>query len=271
MPNIPPAQTINGCKTFIPLGTSPSSSPQTELTAIENNPEVLSHLCEILGVPRSSISFHDVPSTSPDLLAGIPRPMRALILLCDRPIYRAAREAVEPTITQYEGSGPDEPVVWMPQTIDHACGLMALLHCLFNLDGGRYVIPGSRLDKLRQQAIPMAPAERADLLYRSNFLEEAHMEAASMGSSAVPSPQQDNHHHFIAFVQKAGQVWELNGGMNGPLLRGSLEGEDLLSEKGLSLSVQDFLDCAAEGGMSEMSLVAVAGSESWWDWFMNHE
>lgn len=223
---------------------------------------MLSRLCKNLGV--SGLSFHDVLSTSPDLLAWIPRPIHALILLCDRSIYRAARDAVEPTITQYEDYGPDEPVVWMRQTIGHACGLMATLHCLFNLEGGSYVVPGSRLDDLLQRAIPMVPADRADLLYRSEFLEEAHMEAASAGSSAAPSPEQDNHHHFIALVQKDGQVWELNGGMHGPLLRGRLDNEDLLSEEGLSLSVQDFLRCAAMGGRSEMSLVAVAGQEAQW-------
>ncbi|KAJ5162481.1 Ubiquitin carboxyl-terminal hydrolase [Penicillium capsulatum] len=241
---------------YIPL---PATLRTHKLTVPENNPQVLSRLCENLGV--SGLSFHDVLSTSPDLLAGIPRPIHALILLCDQPIYRAARQTVEPTIAQYEGYGPEEPVLWMRQTIGHACGLMALLHCLFNLDEGRHITPGSPLHHLLQRAIPLAPADRADLLYHSKFLEEAHMEAASMGDSPAPSPQQENHHHFIALVQKDGQVWELNGGMNGPLRRGTLDGEDLLSEKGLSRSIRDFLDYAATSGMCEMSIVAVAGPD----------
>lgn len=183
-----------------------------------------------------------------------------MILLAHSPIYNAARSAIEPTIPEYEGFGPNEPVLWMRQTIGHACGLMALLHVVFNLEGGRYVSPGSELDTLLQQAVQLGPTERAQLLYDSKFLEEMHMDAASRGSSAAPSPHDENHHHFLAFVQKDGQVWELNGGMNGPLLRGTLKDEeDLLSENGLKLTVQDFLTAAEQSGFEEMSIVAVTG------------
>lgn len=220
---------------------------------------MLSRLCQNLGV-APGLSFHDVFSTSPELLAWIPRPIHALILLADRPIYTAARAAVQPTVAEHKTWGPDERVMWMKQTIGHACGLMALLHIVFNLEGGRYLTSGSALDALRNRATELAPIERAQLLYQSKFLEDAHMAAASMGSSAPPSPQDDNHHHFVAFVQTEGKVWELNGGMNGPLMRGALEGEeDLLSERGLAMTVQDFLDAAAKGGYGEMSIVAVAG------------
>lgn len=151
----------------------------------------------------------------------------------------------------------------MKQTIGHACGLMALLHVVFNLEGGRYVRPGTAIDALRQQAILLGPTERAQLLYDSSFLEEAHMDAASRGSSNVPSPRDDNRHHFLAFVQKDGKVWELNGGMNGPLFRGVLgEGEDLLSERGLELTVQDFLVAAEQTGCDEMSIVAITGADA---------
>lgn len=124
--------------------------------------------------------------------------------------------------------------------------------------------PGTAIDALRQQAISLGPADRAQLLYDSKFLEEAHMDAASRGSSNVPSPRDDNRHHFLAFVRKKnGEVWELNGGMNGPLFRGVLgEGEDLLSERGLELTARDFLKAAEQTGCDEMSIVAVTGTDA---------
>ncbi|KAJ6190088.1 Peptidase C12 ubiquitin carboxyl-terminal hydrolase 1 [Penicillium mononematosum] len=212
-------QVINGQKTFIPL---------------ENNPEVHTHLCKNLGV-SPSLTFHDILSTTPEMLSWIPRPVNALILLCDKPIYLAARSRVEHSIPEYLGSGADEPVLWMKQTIGHACGLMALLHVVTNLENGKYVLAGSELEKIVKRAVGLGPVERARLLYDSRFLEEAHMDAASEGSSIVPLPQEECGFHFIAFVKKDGKVWELNGGMNGPLLRGELEG-DLLGEEGLDMT-----------------------------------
>ncbi|KAL3473005.1 putative ubiquitin carboxyl-terminal hydrolase isozyme L3 [Aspergillus californicus] len=247
MPTPPKAEIINGIKTFIPL---------------ENNPEILKLLCKNLQISRA-LDFHDIISTSPEFRQECHfRPCHALIVLAEQPIYEAARSAVNQTIPEYEGSGATEPVLWIKQTIGHACGLMALLHVVFNLEGGRqYVRPGTALDTLWQQAILLGPVERAQLLYDSGFLEEAHMDAAARGSSNVPSPRDDNRHHFLAFVQKGGEVWELNGGMNGPLFRGGLgEGEDLLSERGLDLTARDFLVAAGQTGCDEMSIVAVTGA-----------
>lgn len=247
---------------FLLVSPRPHEGAFTDIHSLENNPEVLSRLCENLGV-ASGLSFHDVISTSPELLNGVPRPIHALIMLADRPIYVAARATVEPTIAEYGGLGPDEPVLWMKQTIGHACGLMALLHVVFNLRDGRYLTAGSKLDALARQATELGPTERSRLLYESEFLEEAHMEAASRGSSIAPSPHDDNHHHFVAFVQRGGRVWELNGGMKGPLLRGTLDHEeDLLSNRGLAMSVHDFLEAATKSNSEEMSIVAVAGEEA---------
>ncbi|KAJ0414663.1 hypothetical protein BJY00DRAFT_294633 [Aspergillus carlsbadensis] len=258
------AEIIDGIKTFIPL---------------ENNPEVLKLLCENLQI-SPDLDFHDIVSAAPEVLHACPqfRPCHALIVLADHPIYKVARPAaVESTIPVYKGSGPDEPVLWMKQTIGHACGLMALLHVVFNLEGGRYVqaqfAPGTvtntgtstrtAIAALRQQAIPLAPTDRAQLLYDSRLLEEAHMDAASRGSSTAPSPREYVHHHFLAFVKKDdGEVWELNGDINGPVLRGVLgDGEDLLSERGLELTVNGFLGAAGETGCYEMSIVAVTGGD----------
>lgn len=231
---------------------------QTNMDVLENNPEILKLLCENLNISER-LKFYDLVSTSSTVLQETyPRPCHALIVLAEQSIYYAARAALEATLLEYQAFGPSEPIIWMKQTIGHACGLMALLHVVFNLESGRFVRPGTSLDTLRQQAIHLEPARRAQLLYDSEFLERAHMDAASRGSSNVPSPRDDNKHHFLAFVQKDGEVWELNGGMNGPLLRGNLQdGEDLFSEKGLELTVRDFLIAAEETGCNEMSIVAV--------------
>lgn len=74
----------------------------------------------------SSLSFHDVYSlTDPDLIAILPRPAYAVLLVypmtdASETFYNT-EDAREPN---YEGSGPDEPVMFYRQTIQHACGLI---------------------------------------------------------------------------------------------------------------------------------------------------
>jgi ubiquitin carboxyl-terminal hydrolase L3 len=86
-----------------------------------------------LGLSQT-LSFHDVFSIDdPDLLAFVPRPANALLLVF--PVsatyekYRMEDDANRPL---YEGKGAKEPVVWYRQTIGNACGLMGLLHAVSN-------------------------------------------------------------------------------------------------------------------------------------------
>lgn len=157
-------------------------------------------------------------------------------------------------MTEYTGSGETEPVIWFKQTIGHSCGLVALLHCLANGAARNLVPAGSELDELFKQAVPLAPDERAKLLYDSTFLENAHMDAATRGSSTVPSSADPVGNHFIAFVKgDDGFLWELNGGMKGPVKRGYLGEEEILSQRALAMSVEPFLTTDDVG----VSLVAL--------------
>ncbi|THC92421.1 hypothetical protein EYZ11_008111 [Aspergillus tanneri] len=193
---------------------------------IENNPEVLSRLAHNLGI-SDALTFHDIfDIQSDEALHSLPRPVNAL-------------------------------------TIGNACGLMALLHCLLNLDDGRYVTAGSKLDELRKTAVPLPPPERAQLLYDSKFLEEAHMDAAVTGSTHVPTAQDKVEGHFMAFVKDVrGKVWELNGSLPGPVERGVLVAdEDLLSQNGIQMTILDFIETSktVEGGWG-ISIVGLSES-----------
>ena len=162
-------------------------------------------------------------------------------------------------MAEYEGSGPDEPVMWFRQTIGHACGLMGLLHGASNGDAKKFIKPESDLDKLLKKAVDLKPTERAQLLYDSKELELAHSAAARMGDSRAPLPEDDNENHYISFVKgKDGHLWELNGGMKGPVDRGALaEDDDMLSERALQLGVRSFMKHAGSDDV-DFSLVVMA-------------
>jgi ubiquitin carboxyl-terminal hydrolase L3 len=123
---------------------------------------------------------------------------------------------------------------------------------------------GSKLDKLLNDAIPLKPTERADLLYESEALETAHKSAAAGGDTAAPSADDRVDLHFVTFVKSEdNHLWEMDGRRKGPLDRGVLGAdEDVLSEKALQLGPRLFMQREAEAGAGELrfSLIVLATS-----------
>jgi ubiquitin carboxyl-terminal hydrolase L3 len=235
-------------------------------TVLENNPEVMNHLARALGLD-DTLSFYDIYSlTDADLLAFIPRPVFALLVIIPlTPTWHEARQSEDKDKGEYEGKGEDEPVIWFKQTIGNACGSIGLVHSLLNSDASAHIKPNSTLDKIRQDALPKLIWERAKVLEDSDEFEKAHAEAAKLGDTAAPTPQSDKHtgQHFVAFVKaKDGHLWELEGSRKGPLDRGALkDDEDVLSaaalEKGLGRLIKTESD---KGGDLRFSAIALAKS-----------
>ncbi|KAI9745618.1 MAG: ubiquitinyl hydrolase 1 [Claussenomyces sp. TS43310] len=240
--------------------------PAKAFVPLENNPEVMTSLVHNLGL-SPALSFHDVFSIDdPDLLSFVPRPATALLLVF--PVsesyekYRAQEDGDRPA---YEGKGPQEPVLWYRQTIRNACGLMGLLHAVSNGGAQKFIEPNSDLATLIKDATPLAPSERAELLYNSEALEQAHGVAAQQGQSSAPGATDDVDLHYVCFVknEETNHLWELDGGRRGPLDRGALDpGDDVLSEKALDLGPRRFMKREEEVGGGEMrfSLVTLAPS-----------
>lgn len=225
----------------------------------------MSHLVHQLGL-SPKVGFHDVYSLDdPELLAFVPRPAYALLLVF--PVtntYEKFRQEEDEEKQEYAGSGDGEPVVWFKQTIRNACGLIGLLHVVTNGGAKDFISPDSDLATLLKNAIPLKPMERADLLYESQALESAHQSAAAKGDTAAPSAETKVDLHFVCFVKSNdNHLWELDGRRKGPLDRGPLGPEDdALSEKALDLGVRSLLkrEEKAGGGDLRFSLVALGPS-----------
>ena len=102
---------------------------------LESNPELFTRLIHKLGV-STSLAFQDVLSIDdPDLLAFIPRPVLALVLVFPTSdSYESQKTKEEALVQPYHGSGKDENVIWFKQTINNACGLYGILHSVSNGD-----------------------------------------------------------------------------------------------------------------------------------------
>jgi ubiquitin carboxyl-terminal hydrolase L3 len=244
----------------------------------------MSALVHKLGLSEK-LAFHDVFSIDePELLAFVPRPAHALLLVFPvSETYEQFRVQEDKDRLEYQGHGPEEEVVWYKQTIGNACGLIGLLHGVSNGTArsniGRlhvlsemvstrpltpYAAPDSNLAKLLNDAIPLKPVERADLLYDSEALESAHQAAATGGDTSAPAADDNVDLHYVCFVKSQNNnLWELDGRRKGPLNRGKLSpDEDVLSETALDLGVRSFLkrESAAEGGDLRFSLITLAES-----------
>ncbi|EME41952.1 hypothetical protein DOTSEDRAFT_74099 [Dothistroma septosporum NZE10] len=230
------------------------------LIPLENNPDVFTDLIHRLGI-SSDLGFYDIYSIDePALLDMVPRPCHAVIFISPADVWhrvRAAHDTGSKELT-YNGSGAVEPVIWFKQTIGNACGLYSLIHGVGNGSAKQFIKPDSLVDRLLTEAEPLKPFPRADILYNSDELEKAHMASAVKGDSKAPDASERCGYHFITFVKgKDGQLWEMEGGWNGPIARGALEGsEDCLSDRAIELGVRMYLREAQ--GNTEFSMVALA-------------
>ncbi|KAI1762055.1 ubiquitin carboxyl-terminal hydrolase [Hypoxylon sp. FL1150] len=242
--------------------THPDPAPGSlAFIPLEANPELMTSLLHKLGLSQA-LQVHDVYSiTEPELLAFVPRPaLAALLVFPVSATYESARLAEDAGEPEYAGRGADEPVLWYRQTIRNACGLMGLLHAVANGPARGFVEQDTPLSRLIQTSIPLAPAERSALLEKTPELAAAHREAASRGDTAAPDAQDDVDLHYVCFVKtEDGTLWELDGRRKGPIARGQLaEDEDVLSEKALLWGPLKFLERG--GGDMRFSCVALAGA-----------
>ncbi|KAK6499878.1 ubiquitinyl hydrolase 1 [Arthrobotrys musiformis] len=177
---------------------------------LESNPETFNSLALKLGL-SPALSFTDVYSlTDPELLSFIPRPVHALIL-----IFPTSDDPAKQNAHLYSTAQTDGPVIYIRQTIKNACGLMALLHSVLNgVVAEKHLLPGSNLASLLEEARPLDPEGRAELLIKSPSLAAAHKEAAEAGETEAPDAEAEVDYHYIAFVRgtDAG-VYEMDGSL----------------------------------------------------------
>ena len=92
----------------------------------------------------------------------------------------------------------------MKQTVPNACGTIAILHAIGNLDKDLFdkvVKPDSYLDKFFKDTKTniMSPTAIATYLENDETIDALHSEASHQGQSEVPDVEEDVTNHFVAF------------------------------------------------------------------------
>lgn len=158
---------------------------------------------------KEGLEFVDVFSFCPYTMASItPEIFQTRCLIFLFPLSAKAKEI---------GSvQTDANVIFMKQTIENACGTIALLHCLLN--DADITDESSIIENLRNQLLQLkSPMERAKILEQNHQIESLHASFAVQGSTEAPQADADVDLHFVAFIRSpSGLICELDGRQQGP-------------------------------------------------------
>ncbi|XP_014247944.1 ubiquitin carboxyl-terminal hydrolase isozyme L3 [Cimex lectularius] len=197
-------------------------------TPLESNPDVINKFLAELGVPQKW-QVIDVLSLDPDMLGLIPRATLAFILLFPtNEKYEQFREKQDEQLKE-KGQTISKNVYFTKQFISNACGTIAMLHSIANNLDSIELGDGFLKDFIKDTA-DKTPEERGVALQHHKSFADAHNTIAVEGQTEVPTDEKPVIHHFVAFVHKDGQLYELDGRKSFPINHGDTSVETFVED-----------------------------------------
>ena len=197
---------------------------------VESNPDAFNAYAAKLGLDTSAVRFVDVMSTEEWALAMVPRPALAVLMLFPVKAASEAHRAAEEAARVAAGA-PAADAFFITQTIPQACGTIALVHAVANCSaqtgGALSLAPDSWFHKFVAANLAASPSARCAAMAADSELEAAHGEAVHAGQSAVVD---EAHEHFACFVERGGQLIELDGRKAAPISHGATSPATLLED-----------------------------------------
>ncbi|CAL8141463.1 unnamed protein product [Orchesella dallaii] len=195
---------------------------------LESNPEVLTKYSRILGAKQGQ--WVDVFALDNDSLQDIPKPVNAVILLF--PISESYDKFCKEKDDNLKLKGQEisKNLFYMKQYVGNACGTIGILHSLANNDDVVQLADGSTLKEFIVKTDGMTAEDRGKELEKFNRIASAHSEIATEGQTAPPASDEHLVTHFVAFVHKDGNLYELDGRRMGPVNHGPTIPEHLLKD-----------------------------------------
>lgn len=197
---------------------------------LESNPELINDYIQKLGFDTSVYEFCDVFSTEDWALEMIPGPVSAVLLL-----YPITDKTTKDEANDNIALDAIEDKVWFTkQRIGNACGTIGLLHAIMNApEGLRAFPPDSWLAKFSEDCpIALSPIAKAERLESDQDISKLHDDATSStaNSTSRGNIEDEVETHFVALVHIDGELYELDGRKNGPVLHGPTSQNTLLKD-----------------------------------------
>jgi len=193
---------------------------------LQSNPDILTKYLQKLGV-SDDWNVVDVLGFDAELLDFVPKPVKALILLfpCSEK-YEQHRQAEDEKLKENIPQYPKD-LFYLKQTIANACGTCALIHAVAN--NKDIPLNDGILKKFLDAAQDLSPEDRGKLLEADTGFTDAHKSLALEGPPDS-NPELSENQHFIALVQKDGELYELDGRKSFPIRHGSTSNETFLED-----------------------------------------
>lgn len=195
---------------------------------IESNPDVMNKFVHTLGMSET-LAFCDVFGLDPDLLAMVPRPVVATLLLFPCTANQDAAKREQVARLEAEGYVPNPRAFFLKQTIGNACGTIGLIHALAN-NTDRIPLADGHLKEFISSSVALSPAERGRRLEESEGMTASHEAAAQQGQTAAPSLDDEVALHFICFTRVEGRLLEFDGTKPFPIDHGPTSDDTLLED-----------------------------------------
>lgn len=225
---------------------------------LESNPEIFNSLAHKIGL-SPVLQFHDVYSiTEPELLAFLPQPVMALVMLFPLTSSYEEYRKLEDAKAKNDSNG----AVWFKQTIGNGCGLYALLHVLANLPRD-FIIENLMLNKLLllQLSLLLLTEEITKLVETLEQNIQLDENYGSQGQTEAPDANDSIEYHFITYVKGSdGHLYELDGRRTGPVDLGESNESHILDDSKLVNKIQFYMDNTDEVQRNNFALMAVAPS-----------
>jgi len=205
---------------------------------LESNPEIMNKFLSDVGVSTTA-RVTDVYGLEPDLLMMVPQPVYALLLLYPLNEKSEAFRAEQEETLAAGGQHVAPEVFYMRQYVGNACGTVALMHAVANC-ADRVPLSDGAMKSFLEQTAAMTPEERGKQLEVTESIGATHALCAQEGQTEAPDKDEKLDTHFIAFVQVAGHIYELDGRKQRPINHGATSPETFLQDS--AAAVKGFME-----------------------------
>lgn len=196
---------------------------------LESNSEVLTNYAANIGFNTATFNFQDLLSLDEWAQEMIGQPCLGLLFVYPCTEAQEKHKAEETKRIEQEGQEVSPNLFYMLQVSQNACGSVGIFHILGNLpqEQKQLIAENSILAQFFQAVQGKSKAEAAQIFHNNQGLKQAHCQSTNEGQTNVQDYAEVNN-HFIAFVQKDGHLYELDGNRGIPINRGPTTQETFL-------------------------------------------